>query len=215
MRLLSLLLFAAACQPVKPPEARVAAATKPADAPSKPSKSIVDLRTETGETKPVAVVDPAWPGGPAPIVDVVIRLHPMDEELKQDVEIVTQIGSVSRQILTRRMGSTRMGTLCPSEKDAKLPKGEVIAFSDREARPVAWMTFFIGGVTTLSVLRVKAGELVVQVKEQPDGSCGASPCPPFVEELAVIPIPRDAKTRGRVFEVEAGGDVPFEFCPKP
>lgn len=182
-----------------------------------------DLR-EDAQSGPISVARPAWPKDPSPIVDVVIRLSGMDQELNQDVEIVARSGSVSRRILTRQMGSTRMGILCPeaspggvpaSSPDERLPKGQIVGFSPSRKDPewVSWISFVIGGATTLYVARATEDTLVVQTTSRADGMCDEPSECSFTRKLAVIPIPSSARTRGRVVEVDGDGEIPFTFCP--
>lgn len=123
-------------------------------------------------------------------------------------------------------GSTRMGILCPedskkagsppSHPDERLPRGDLVAFPPGRTEPlsVAAMGFSVGGVTNLSVVRTKVDTLVVEVRPSGDEMCGPDGCDRSTAMWVVISIPPDAKTRGRVVEVEGDRDVPFTFCPE-
>ena len=180
-----------------------------------------DLRKATSAAGPITANGPAWPQDPAPIVDVVIRVFGQVEDESQDVEVVARIGSVSRRIMTRAIGSTRMGILCPdppsaSGPDDSLPKGEVVAFSPNGKEEwVSWIGFMSGGATNLFVARASVDTLIVGKTHHPDGMCDDPSGCSSTWTLAVIPIPPSAKTRGRVVEVAGDGEIPFRLCPAP
>lgn len=157
---------------------------------------------------------------------MILRLYGADAELKQDVEIVVRIGSVSRRIVTRQLGSTRMGILCPEPSrkgappapgpDDNLPTGQIVPFSPEQKTPawVSWISFVVGGTTTLVVARASADTLVVQTTSRADGMCDDPSSCTSTRKLAVIPVPPSAKTRGRVVEVDGDGEIPFRLCPR-
>lgn len=205
-----------------PPSPKQGAQASSEAGPSNGAVEVFDLRERAPSPSPVVAGAPAWPQDPSPTVDVVIRVGGMDEQLKQDAEVVVRIGAVSRRILTRQTGSTRMGVFCPDETsnatspDEYLPKGEIAPFAMKGSEPqwVSWISFSVGGVTTLHVVRPSADTLRVQVSERGDGPCDDVPdvCFPTAT-LAVVPIPPGAKTRGRVVDATGDGDVPFTLCP--